>query len=83
MLEIERGSTRSQSVGNVLRKRLWTCSKTDNRMNDGMGTHEPLIRSSHPGCRFSGVLRSPHCKNPACYTMLHWALFLNRLAGII
>jgi len=33
MLEIERGSTRSHSVGNSLLKRPWTCCKTNNRMN--------------------------------------------------
>ena len=30
LLEIERGSTRSQSVENSLWKRLWTCLKADN-----------------------------------------------------
>jgi len=34
MLEIETGSTRSPSVENLLWKRLWTCGKTDNRMNE-------------------------------------------------
>jgi hypothetical protein len=33
-LEIERGSTRSVPMENSLRKRLWTCRKTDYRMND-------------------------------------------------
>jgi hypothetical protein len=33
ILEIERGSTRSYSVGNSLWKRLWTCLKTDSGMN--------------------------------------------------
>jgi hypothetical protein len=34
VLEIERGNTRSHSVVNSLRKRLWTLRKTDNRMKD-------------------------------------------------
>ena len=34
VLETER-STRSQSVENSLWKRLWTCSKTDYRVNEG------------------------------------------------
>jgi hypothetical protein len=33
ILEFER-STRSHSVVNSLQKRLWTCCKTDCRMND-------------------------------------------------
>jgi hypothetical protein len=33
ILEIEIGSTRSHSVENLLWKQLWTCHKTDNRMN--------------------------------------------------
>jgi hypothetical protein len=32
VLEIERGNTRSDSVENSLRKRLWTCRKADYRM---------------------------------------------------
>jgi hypothetical protein len=34
LLEIARGSSRSQSVDNSLWKRLWTCRKTDNGMNE-------------------------------------------------
>jgi hypothetical protein len=34
ILEIERGTTRSQSVENSLWKRLWTCRKTDYGMNE-------------------------------------------------
>jgi hypothetical protein len=34
ILEIERGSTRSHSMENSLWKRLWTCRKTDCRMNE-------------------------------------------------
>jgi hypothetical protein len=34
ILEIEKGSTRSHCVGNSLLKRLWTCRKTDYRIND-------------------------------------------------
>jgi hypothetical protein len=34
ILEIERGSTRSHSMENSLWKRLWTCHKTDYRMNE-------------------------------------------------
>jgi len=33
-MEIERGSTRSHSMWNALWKRLWTCHKTDYRMNE-------------------------------------------------
>ena len=33
MLEMEIGSTRSQSVENSLWKRLWTCHKTDYMIN--------------------------------------------------
>jgi hypothetical protein len=33
-MEIERESTRSQSVENALWKRLWTCQKTENSIND-------------------------------------------------
>jgi len=33
-MEIERESTRSQSVENSLWKRLWTCHKADNSMDD-------------------------------------------------
>jgi len=33
-LETERGSTRSQCMGNWLRKSLGTCRKADNRMNE-------------------------------------------------
>jgi hypothetical protein len=32
MPSIERGSTRSHCVENSLRRRLWTCCKTDNKM---------------------------------------------------
>jgi hypothetical protein len=34
MLEIERGSTRSHCVENSICKMLWTCCKTDGRMNE-------------------------------------------------
>jgi hypothetical protein len=34
ILEIERGTTRSHSAANSLCKRLWTCRKTDNKMNE-------------------------------------------------
>jgi len=34
LLEVERGSTRSQSVENSLWKRLWACPKTDYRRNE-------------------------------------------------
>jgi len=34
-----RGSTRSHSVENSFWKKLWTCSKTDIRMNEWMYTH--------------------------------------------
>jgi hypothetical protein len=33
IVEIERGSTRSQSVENSIWKRIWTCRKTDYVMN--------------------------------------------------
>jgi len=39
VLEIESGSTRSHSVEKWLRKRLWTCLKTDSRMNDFQTTN--------------------------------------------
>jgi hypothetical protein len=32
MLEIEKGSTRSHALANLLCKKLWTCRKTDYRM---------------------------------------------------
>jgi hypothetical protein len=34
ILEIERVSTRLRSAENLLWKRLWTCRKTDYRMNE-------------------------------------------------
>jgi hypothetical protein len=34
ILEIEKGSTRSHSVQNCLRKRLWACRKADYGMNE-------------------------------------------------
>jgi hypothetical protein len=34
IMETERGSTRSHSAEKSLRKRPWTCRKTDYRMND-------------------------------------------------
>jgi hypothetical protein len=34
MMEIERGRSRSHSVKNSFWKRLWTCLKTDYRMNE-------------------------------------------------
>jgi len=34
MLQNERGSARTHPVENSLWKRLWTCSKTEHRMND-------------------------------------------------
>jgi len=34
IVETERGSTRTHSAEKSLRKRLWTCGKTDCRMND-------------------------------------------------
>jgi hypothetical protein len=37
ILKIERGSTGSRCVENSLWKRLWTCRKTDYRMNDYKG----------------------------------------------
>jgi hypothetical protein len=39
ILEIERKSTRSHSVKNCLWKKLWTCRKTDYRMNIFSSTH--------------------------------------------
>jgi len=33
--EIEGGRTRSHSVENSFWKRVWTCPKTDSRMNEG------------------------------------------------
>ena len=39
LLEIESGSTRSHSVKNSLWQRLWTCHKTDYRMNEFQTTN--------------------------------------------
>jgi hypothetical protein len=36
VLEVERGSTKSHLFDNSLWKRLWTCGKTDCRMNESV-----------------------------------------------
>jgi len=38
VLEIERGSMRSHSVEKLRSKKLWTCLKTDYRMNGNVDT---------------------------------------------
>jgi hypothetical protein len=47
MLEVERGSTRSYCVQNLLWKSLWTCHNTDCGMN-GINTAINLFNGSHP-----------------------------------
>jgi hypothetical protein len=61
ILEIERGNTRSHSLENALRKRLWTSRKTDYRMNKSLRCIATLTFKvcgkwhqcySHLTCRF-------------------------------
>jgi len=47
-LEIERGCGTSHSVENSLWKRLWTCRKTDGRLNEWMKIFTRCILSPEP-----------------------------------
>jgi hypothetical protein len=40
IMEIERGSSRSHSLENSIWKKLWTCRKTNYRMNVGLEIQE-------------------------------------------
>jgi hypothetical protein len=77
-MKIERGSTRSLSVENSLWKRLWTCRKTDYRMNKeatlqvedrGIVVRFPAGKGDFPF--FSSV--KTDCDSLIAF--VHWGLF--------
>ena len=51
ILQIERGSSRSRSLQNSLWKRLWTCSKTDHRMNDELHLQASVLNGFYVNIR--------------------------------
>jgi hypothetical protein len=53
ILEIERGSTRSHYLENLLWKRLWTCRKTDHDMNEceGLAMAQAVTHTLSPWTR--------------------------------
>jgi hypothetical protein len=61
ILAIERGSTRSHAVKNSFCKRLWTCRKTYNRMNEctnqSVYNYTRIPQTNHYSC----IVQQPFC----------------------
>jgi hypothetical protein len=60
VLEIERGNTRSHSVEKSLCKKLWTCRKTDCRINGNVDTEKVLMCIQSTGPKFKALKIFPN-----------------------
>jgi len=70
----KRGSTRSHSVENSLWKRLWSCRKTDNRMNDHHENLKSKMTTCYPTYSYCAIIRHTQ-KNNTIYTYYHTFCF--------